>query len=129
MPQSGLGVAAARYHLREPEEISGSGAGVQALKINQMTPMSGRRLCRMQLKDYDKALHDYNEAIKLARRKRSIRCGRSFTRTRVTLKPRCSDTKNAQARSGNADAQSRKKFLDAKLRDPDACANAIRPDS
>jgi len=76
-----------------------------------------RAYAEMQLKDYDKALHDYNEAIKLAPDEAKYYQVRALIyQNKGNFKAALADTvKTLQLDPSNADAQSRKKFLDAKL--------------
>lgn len=76
-----------------------------------------RAYAEMQLKDYDKALHDYNEAIKHSPQEAKYYQVRALIyQNKGNFKAALADTeKTLQLDPNNADAQSRKKFLDAKL--------------
>ena len=71
----------------------------------------------MQLKDYDKALHDYNEAIKLSPEEAKYYQVRAFIyQTKGDLKAAVADVdKILKLDPNNQDAQQRKRFLEAKL--------------
>jgi tetratricopeptide (TPR) repeat protein len=91
----------------------------EALKIKSDDPnvYERRAYAEMQLKDYDKALHDYNEAIKHSPEEAKYYQVRALIyQNKGDFKAALADTeKTLKLDPGNADAQSRKKFLDAKL--------------
>ena len=91
----------------------------EALKIKSADPnvYERRAYAEMQLKDYDKALHDYNEAIKHSPEEAKYYQVRALIyQNKGDFKAALADTeKTLKLDPGNADAQSRKKFLDAKL--------------
>ena len=91
----------------------------EALKIKSDDPnvYERRAYAEMQLKDYDKALHDYNEAIKHSPEEAKYYQVRALIyQNKGDFKAAMADTeKTLQLDPNNADAQSRKKFLDAKL--------------
>ena len=91
----------------------------EALKIKSDAPdvYERRAYAEMQLKDYDKALNDYNQAIKLSPEEAKYYQVRALIyQNKGNLKAALADTeKTLQLDPSNADAQSRKKFLDAKL--------------
>jgi len=91
----------------------------EALKIKSDDPnvYERRAYAEMQLKDYDKALHDYNEAIKHSPEEAKYYQVRALIyQNKGNLKAALADAeKTLQLDPNNADAQSRKKFLDAKL--------------
>lgn len=91
----------------------------EALKIKSDDPNAYERraYAEMQLKDYDKALHDYNEAIKHSPEEAKYYQVRALIyQNKGDFKAALADTeKTLKLDPGNADAQSRKKFLDAKL--------------
>jgi tetratricopeptide (TPR) repeat protein len=91
----------------------------EALKIKSDVPdiFERRAYAEMQLKDYDKALHDYNEAIKLSPEEAKYYQVRALIyQNKGNFKAALADTeKTLQLDPNNADAQSRKRFLDAKL--------------
>jgi tetratricopeptide (TPR) repeat protein len=76
-----------------------------------------RAYAEMQLKDYDKALHDYTEAIKLSPEEPKYYQVRALIyQNKGDFKAALADTeKTLQLDPNNADAQSRRRFLDAKL--------------
>jgi tetratricopeptide (TPR) repeat protein len=91
----------------------------EALKIKSDDPdvYERRAYAEMQLKDYDKALHDYNEAIKHSPEEAKYYQVRALIyQNKGDFKAALADTeKTLKLDPSNADAQSRKKFLDAKL--------------
>jgi len=91
----------------------------EALKIKSDDPnvYERRAYAEMQLKDYDKALHDYNEAIKHSPEEAKYYQVRALIyQNKGNFKAALADTeKTLQLDPNNTDAQSRKKFLDAKL--------------
>jgi len=91
----------------------------EALKIKSDDPdvYERRAYAEMQLKDYDKALHDYNEAIKHSPEEAKYYQVRALIyQNKGDFKAALADTeKTLKLDPNNADAQSRKKFLDAKL--------------
>ena len=91
----------------------------EALRIKSDDPniFERRAYAEMQLKDYDKALHDYNQAIKLRPEEAKYYQVRALIyQNKGDFKAALDDTeKTLQLDPSNADAQSRKKFLDAKL--------------
>jgi tetratricopeptide (TPR) repeat protein len=91
----------------------------EALKIksDDADVYERRAYAEMQLKDYDKALHDYNEAIKHSPEEAKYYQVRALIyQNKGDFKAALADTeKTLKLDPGNADAQSRKKFLDAKL--------------
>jgi len=91
----------------------------EALKIKSDAPdiYERRAYAEMQLKDYDKALSDYNQAIKLSPEEAKYYQVRALIyQNKGNFKAALADTeKTLKLDPGNADAQSRKKFLDAKL--------------
>ena len=91
----------------------------EALKIKSDDPnvYERRAYAEMQLKDYDKALHDYNEAIKHSPEEAKYYQVRALIyQNKGDFKAALADTeKTLQLDPNNTDAQSRKKFLDAKL--------------
>jgi tetratricopeptide (TPR) repeat protein len=91
----------------------------EALKIKSDDPdvYERRAYAEMQLKDYDKALRDYNEAIKLNPQEAKYYQVRAIIhQEKRDFKAAMADTeKTLQLDPTNADAQSRKRFLDAKL--------------
>ena len=91
----------------------------EALKIKSDDPnvYERRAYAEMQLKDYDKALNDYNQAIKLSPEEAKYYQVRALIyQNKGDFKAALADTeKTLKLDPGNADAQSRKKFLDAKL--------------
>jgi tetratricopeptide (TPR) repeat protein len=91
----------------------------EALKIKSDDPdiYERRAYAEMQLRDYDKALHDYNEAIKLSPQEAKYYQVRAIIhQEKKDFKAAMADTeKTLQLDPNNADAQARKKFLDAKL--------------
>ncbi len=91
----------------------------EALKIKSDDPniFERRAYAEMQLKDYDKALHDYNQAIKLSPEEAKYYQVRALIyQNKGDFKAALADTeKTLKLDPNNADAQSRKKFLDAKL--------------
>jgi tetratricopeptide (TPR) repeat protein len=91
----------------------------EALKVksNDADIFERRAYAEMQLKDYDKALHDYNQAIKLNPEEAKYYQVRAIIyQEKGDFKAALADTdKTLQLDPNNADAQSRKRFLDAKL--------------
>src|SRR5438105_12629253 len=91
----------------------------EALKVKSNDPdiFERRAYAEMQLKDYDKALHDYNEAIKLSPEEPKYYQVRALIyQNKGDFKAALADTeKTLKLDPSNADAQSRKRFLDAKL--------------
>jgi len=91
----------------------------EALKIKSDDPdvYERRAYAEMQLKDYDKALHDYNEAIKHSPEEAKYYQVRALIyQNKGFFYDAPADTeKTLKLDPNNADAQSRKKFLDAKL--------------
>jgi len=91
----------------------------EALKIKSDDPnvYERRAYAEMQLKDYDKALHDYNEAIKHSPEEAKYYQVRALIyQNKGDFKAALADTeKTLKLDPSNADAQSRKKLLDAKL--------------
>jgi tetratricopeptide (TPR) repeat protein len=91
----------------------------EALKIKSDDPniFERRAYAEMQLKDYDKALHDYNEAIKLNPEEAKYYQVRAIIyQAKGDFKAALADTeKTLKLDPNNADAQSRRRFLDAKL--------------
>ena len=91
----------------------------EALKIKSDDPnvFERRAYAEMQLRDYDKALHDYNQAIKINPQEAKYYQVRAIIyQEKGDFKAAMADTeKTLQLDPNNADAQSRKKFLDAKL--------------
>jgi len=91
----------------------------EALKIksDDSNVYERRAYAEMQLKDYDKALHDYNEAIKHSPEEAKYYQVRALIyQNKGDFKAALADTeKTLKLDPSNADAQSRKKFLDAKL--------------
>ena len=91
----------------------------EALKIKSDAPdiYERRAYAEMQLKDYDKALSDYNQAIKLSPEEAKYYQVRALIyQNKGNFKAALADTeKTLQLDPNNTDAQSRKKFLDAKL--------------
>jgi len=91
----------------------------EALKIKSDDPnvYERRAYAEMQLKDYDEALHDYNEAIKHSPEEAKYYQVRALIyQNKGDFKAALADTeKTLKLDPNNADAQSRKKFLDAKL--------------
>ena len=91
----------------------------EALKIksDDADVFERRAYAEMQLKDYDKALHDYNEAIKRSPEEAKYYQVRALIyQNKGDFKAALDDTeKTLQLDPNNADAQSRKRFLDAKL--------------
>jgi tetratricopeptide (TPR) repeat protein len=91
----------------------------EALKIksDDADVFERRAYAEMQLKDYDKALHDYNEAIKLSPQEAKYYQVRALIyQNKNDFKAALADTeKTLQLDPNNADAQSRKRFLEAKL--------------
>jgi tetratricopeptide (TPR) repeat protein len=91
----------------------------EALKIKSDAPdiFERRAYAEMQLKDYDKALHDYNQAIKLNPEEAKYYQVRAIIyQEKGDFKAALADTeKTLQLDPNNADAQSRRRFLDAKL--------------
>ena len=91
----------------------------EALKIKSDDPdaYERRAYAEMQLKDYDKALSDYNQAIKLSPQEAKYYQVRALIyQNKGNLKAALADTeKTLQLDPNNVDAQSRRKFLDAKL--------------
>jgi tetratricopeptide (TPR) repeat protein len=94
----------------------------EALKIKTDDPdiYERRAYAEMQLKDYDKALHDYNEAIKRSPEEPKYYQVRALIyQNKGDFKAALADTeKTLKLDPNNADAQSRKRFLDAKLHGP-----------
>ena len=91
----------------------------EALRIKSDDPdvYERRGYAEMQLKDYEKALYDYNQAIRLSPQEAKYYQVRAliYQNTR-DFKAALADTeKTLQLDPNNADAQSRKRFLDAKL--------------
>jgi tetratricopeptide (TPR) repeat protein len=74
----------------------------------------------MQLKDYDKALHDYSEAIKLSPEEPKYYQVRAIIyQTKGDFKAALADVdKILKLDPGNQDAQQRKRFFEAKLHAP-----------
>ena len=91
----------------------------EALKVKSNDPdiFERRAYAEMEMKDYDKALHDYNQAIKLNPQEAKYYQIRAIIyQEKGDFKAALADTdKTLQLDPNNADAQSRKKFLDAKL--------------
>jgi tetratricopeptide (TPR) repeat protein len=91
----------------------------EALKTRSDDPniYERRAYAEMQLKDYDKALSDYNQAIKLSPEEAKYYQVRALIyQNKGDLKAALADAeKTLQLDPNNADAQSRKRFLDAKL--------------
>src|SRR5436305_5625518 len=91
----------------------------EALKIKPDDPniFERRAYAEMQLRDYDKALRDYNQAIKLSPEEPKYYQVRAFIyQTKGDFKAALADVdKTLQLDPSNADAQQRKKFLEAKL--------------
>ena len=91
----------------------------EALKIksDDADVFERRAYAEMQLKDYDKALHDYNEAIKHSPEEaRYYQVRALIYQNKGDFKAALADTeKTLKLDPNNADAQSRKRFLDAKL--------------
>ena len=91
----------------------------EALKIKSDDPniFERRAYAEMQLRDYDKALHDYIQAIKINPQEAKYYQVRAIIyQEKGDFKAAMADTeKTLQLDPNNADAQSRKKFLDAKL--------------
>jgi tetratricopeptide (TPR) repeat protein len=91
----------------------------EALKVKSNDPdvYERRGYAEMQMKDYDKALHDYNEAIKLSPEEPKYYQVRAIIyQDKGDFKAALADTeKTLKLDPNNADAQSRKRFLDAKL--------------
>ena len=91
----------------------------EALKIksDDADVFERRAYAEMQLKDYDKALHDYNQAIKISPQEAKYYQVRALIyQNKGDFKAALADTeKTLQLDPENADAQSRKRFLDAKL--------------
>ena len=91
----------------------------EALKIKSDDPnvYERRAYAEMQLRDYDKALHDYNQAIKLNPQEAKYYQVRAIIyQEKGDFKAAMADTeKTLQLDPNNIDAQSRKRFLDAKL--------------
>jgi len=91
----------------------------EALKIKSDAPdiYERRAYAEMQLRDYDKALHDYNQAIKLNPQEAKYYQVRAIIyQEKGDFKAAMADTeKTLQLDPNNSDAQSRKRFLDAKL--------------
>ena len=91
----------------------------EALKIKSDAPdiYERRAYAEMQLRDYDKALHDYNQAIKLNPQEAKYYQVRAIIyQEKGDFKAAMADTeKTLQLDPNNTDAQSRKRFLDAKL--------------
>ena len=94
----------------------------EALKVKSNDPdiFERRAYAEMELKDYDKALHDYNQAIKLNPEEPKYYQVRALIyQNKGDFKAALADTeKTLQLDPNNADAQSRKRFLDAKLHGP-----------
>ena len=91
----------------------------EALRIKSDDPdvYERRGYAEMQLKDYEKALYDYNQAIRLSPQEAKYYQVRAliYQNTR-DFKAALADTeKTLQLDPNNADAQARKRFLDAKL--------------
>ena len=91
----------------------------EALKIKSDDPdvYERRAYAEMQLKDYDKALSDYNQAIKLSPQEAKYYQVRALIyQNKGDFKAALDDTeKTLKIEPSNEAAQSRKKFLDAKL--------------
>ena len=91
----------------------------EALKIksDDADTYERRAYAEMQLRDYDKALHDYNEAIKHNPQEAKYYQVRAIIyQEKKDFKAALADVeKTLQLDPGNVDAQSRKRFLDAKL--------------
>jgi tetratricopeptide (TPR) repeat protein len=91
----------------------------EAIKIKSDDPniYERRAYADMQLKDYDKALQDYNQAIKLSPEQAKYYQVRALIyQNKGDFKAALSDAeKTLKLDPDNADAQSRKRFLDAKL--------------
>jgi tetratricopeptide (TPR) repeat protein len=91
----------------------------EALKMKSDDPdtYERRAYAEMQLRDFDKALHDYNEAIKHNPQEAKYYQVRAIIyQEKKDYKAALADTeKTLQLDPNNADAQARKKFLDAKL--------------
>jgi tetratricopeptide (TPR) repeat protein len=91
----------------------------EALKVKSTDPdiFERRAYAEMQMRDYDKALHDYNQAIKLKPEEAKYYQVRAIIyQEKGDFKAALADTeKTLKLDPNNADAQSRKKFLDAKL--------------
>jgi tetratricopeptide (TPR) repeat protein len=94
----------------------------EALKIKSDDPdiFEQRGYIETQMKDYDKALADYTRAIKLQASEPKYYQVRAFIlQTKGDFKGALSDVdKVLQFDPQNADAQQRKKFLEAKLHGP-----------
>jgi tetratricopeptide (TPR) repeat protein len=94
----------------------------EAIKIKSNDPdiFEQRGYVEMQIKDYDKALGDYSEAIKLKPDEPKYYQVRAFIlQTKNDFKGALADVnKVLQFDSQNADAQQRKRFLEAKLNGP-----------
>ena len=91
----------------------------EALKVksNDADIYERRAYAEMQLKDYDKALHDYNEAIKLSPEEAKYYQVRAIIhQEKGDFKAALADVdKTLKLDPNNADAQARRRFLDAKL--------------
>ena len=91
----------------------------EALKIksDEADIYERRAYAEMQLKDYDKALNDYNQAIKLSPEEAKYYQVRALIyQNKGNFKAALADTeKTLKLDPTNADAQSRRRFLDAKL--------------
>lgn len=91
----------------------------EALKIksDDADTYERRAYAEMQLRDFDKALHDYNEAIKHNPQEAKYYQVRAIIyQEKKDYKAAMADVdKTLQLDPNNTDAQSRKKFLDAKL--------------
>jgi len=91
----------------------------EALRIKSDDPdvYERRGYAEMQLKDYEKALYDYNQAIRLSPQEAKYYQVRALIyQNTLDFKAALADTeKTLQLDPNNADAQARKRFLDAKL--------------
>lgn len=90
------------------------------LKANDSDIIERRAYAEMQMKDYDKALADYTEAIRLKPDEPKYYQVRAYIlQTKNDFKGALADVnKVLQLDPDNADAQARKKFLEAKLNGP-----------
>jgi tetratricopeptide (TPR) repeat protein len=94
----------------------------EALKIKSDDPdiFEQRGYLEMQMKDYDKALADYSQAIKLQPQEPKYYQVRAFIlQTKNDFNAALADTNKVLSLDPeNADAQQRKRFLEAKLHGP-----------
>ncbi len=94
----------------------------EALKIKSDDPdiFEQRGYVEMQIKEYDKALADYSQAIKLQPNEPKYYQVRAFIlQTKGDFQGALADVdKTLQLDSQNADAEQRKRFLEAKLHGP-----------